>query len=190
MIQYLPLRTSWIALAVSVACGCTSQPQSPEPIRSAPSGTAAPPTALADNSDAREDDLQQLELASLLGSGAISAEHNAGWNNFPRKLTDGDTGTFKTTGGVDPAVLTFTFQQPTTVKSVRLFVSGATQYDWTVKAGSGGEAFGIRGAGPEQWSRIDLPEPLTTQSLVLELTRPGPDHTFSLHEIEVYGPGS
>jgi hypothetical protein len=144
---------------------------------------------IADNPDLPAADLQPLDLASLIGSGAITAGHNAGWNNFPRKLTDGDTGTFKTTNGVDPVVLTFTLQQPMTVKSVRVFLSGATQYDWTVNTGSGGATYSIKGAGPEQWSRIDLPEPVTTQSLVLELRRPGPDHTVSVHEIEVYGPG-
>jgi hypothetical protein len=147
------------------------------------------PTVLADNSDPPGDGLRQLDLASLLGSGAISADHNAGWNNFPRKLTDGDTGTFKTTNGVDPVVLTLAFRQPTTVKSVRLLVSGAMQYDWTVRMGNGGAEFSIKGAVPDTWSRIDLPEPVTSQSLVLELSRPGADHTVSVHEIEVYGPG-
>jgi hypothetical protein len=149
-----------------------------------------PTTVLADHPESPGDDLQQLDLESLLGSGAVSAEHNAGWNNFPRKLTDGDTGTAKTTNGVDPVVLTFTFQRPTTVKAVRVFLSGATQYDWTVDTGNGGAAYGNEGAGPEQWSRIDLPEQVTTQSLVLKLRRPGPDHTVFVHEIEVYGPDS
>lgn len=190
MTHFLRLGAACIAVAVSVECGCSSQPQTPDPVGSAKSGTNAPPTILADNPDSPGDDLQPLHLASLIGSGAITADHNAGWNNFPRKLTDGDTGTFKTTDGVDPVVLTFTSQQPTTVKSVRLFVSGATRYNWTVRTGGNGAAFGINGAGPEQWSRIDLPQSMATQSLVLELTRPGPDHTLSVHEIEVYGPRS
>ena len=183
--------SAFVAVCVVLTSGCNPQPQSSGqgpfggPSDDAP---AMPSTIVGENPGLPADDLLRLDLASLISSGAIKAEHNAGWNNFPRRLTDGDTGTFKTTNGVDPVVLTIAFQQPTKVQAVRLLLSGAPQYDWTVRAGSEGPSFTTRQAGSDKWSRLDLLEPLTTQLLVLELSRPGPDHTLSVHEIEVYGP--
>lgn len=167
------------------ACSAPAEPPSAEAARVS-GGENAPGGGVSDNL-APGDNLQRLDLASLMASGAVDARHNAGWNNFPRKLTDGDTGTFKTTDA-NPAILEFRFQQPTTVRAVRLFVTGAPQFAWTLREGNERLSLTADAAPADRWSLLELPEAATPQALVIEIRSSATDHALNVHEVEFLGP--
>lgn len=172
------------------ACSAPAEPQAAG--ASAASGVEVAdtqPVDIPNNPATPAATFKRLNLGSLIAGGAVDARHNAGWNNFPRKLTDGDTGTFKTTGA-DPVVLEFAFQQPTPVKAVRLFLSGVPQYAWMVRAGNDGLTLTADAAQAEgeDWSLIELPEAATTLRLRVEIRGSGSGQALSVHEVEVLGP--
>jgi hypothetical protein len=169
------------------ACSAPAEPRSAEAAPASGGEIAIAPRGGVSDELAPVDNLQRLDLASLIASGAVDARHNAGWNNFPRKLTDGDTGTFKTTDA-NPAVLEFRFQQPTTVRAVRLFVTGAPQFAWTLREGKEGLSLTADAAPADQWSLLELTEAATPTTLVIEIRGSTTDRALAVHEVEVLGP--
>jgi hypothetical protein len=81
------------------------------------------------------------------------------------------------------------FQQPVRIGAVRVFPSYST-YDWAVRPAPGQPRYLVRAAAEEAWSRIDLPEPLETAEVRLELRRLVRDNFVHLNEVELIAASS
>jgi hypothetical protein len=109
---------------------------------------------------------------------------------FPGRLDalfDGDTSTLSRSEDVNPLILVLRFQAPVTLAAVRVFPSYST-YDWAVRPHPEEPRYLVREAAEEEWSRIDLPRPVETTEVRLELRRLVRDNYVHVNEIELYAP--
>ena len=102
-------------------------------------------------------------------------------------LFDSDTGVPVKTENINPYILSFTFKEPISLKTVRIFPSYSS-YDWVVYTGSSEKEKGlmIRNAPEEDWSRLDLPKAVSTKTVRLEILRTVRDNFVHVNEIEFY----
>jgi hypothetical protein len=127
----------------------------------------------------------RFDLAGARRAGVVDIETNDP-SFSPRldALFDDDTTTLGRTDVANPLVVRFKFDPPVSVAAVKIFPSYST-YDWAVRPHAGGPRYAIREAAAETWSRIDLPEPVVTSELQLELRRLERDDHVHLNEVEL-----
>jgi hypothetical protein len=131
-------------------------------------------------------DLEKIDLAHEQSSGNLTVEANDPL--FPPRvptIIDGDTTSMTRSEGINPLILTLTFREPVSLAAARLYPAGSP-YDWLVEPTPGGPRLMLEGAPDSAWSQLDLPEPVTTTVVQLEILRRERDDYVHLNEIELY----
>lgn len=126
-----------------------------------------------------------LDLPAALAGAALTIAVND--PVFPPRLGhlfDGDTSTLSRTEDVNPLVMVFRFAEPIALVGVRLFPSYST-YDWSVRPAPEEPRYLLRQAAEEEWSRIDLPEPVETREVRLRIRRLQRDDYVHVNEVEL-----
>jgi hypothetical protein len=128
---------------------------------------------------------ERFDLAGGRASGAVLVEVN---DPVLRErldvLFDGATAEPVRSDGVNPLVFRIALDPPVRLVGVRVFPSYST-YDWTVRANPEQPRLLVRGAAEEQWSSIELPEPLVTGEVQIEIARLVRDDFVHVNEIEL-----
>ena len=128
---------------------------------------------------------QRFDLAAGRASGAVLVEVNdPGLQERLEVLFDGDTGEPVRSDGVNPLVFRIALDPPVRLVGVRVYPSYST-YDWTVRANPEQPRLLVRGAAEEQWSRVELPEPVATAEVQIEIARLVRDDFVHVNEIEL-----
>jgi len=131
----------------------------------------------------------RLDLAGARAAGTLQvAANDPGYAPRLDFLFDGDVSSLARSEDINPLVLELSFQQPIALVSVRIFPSYST-YDWAVRAGPDQPRLVVREAAEEQWSRIDLPAPVETTEVRLEIRRLVRDNYVHLNEVELFVAG-
>ena len=129
---------------------------------------------------------QRLDVGALLSANTLRIVSND--EPFDRNLAnlfDRDTDTLAKSEKTNPLLLSLDFDDEITLTSVRLFPSYST-YDWVLVAPKSGARLLLSAAPPAEWTQIDLPKPVETRSVTLELLRLERDDYVHLNEIELY----
>ena len=127
----------------------------------------------------------RLDLAGARASGAALVEVNdPSLRERLDVLFNGDTGEPVRSDGVNPLVFRIALDPPVRLVGVRVFPSYST-YDWTVRANPEQPRLIVRGAAEEQWSRVELPEPVATGEVQIEIARLVRDDFVHVNEIEL-----
>jgi hypothetical protein len=128
---------------------------------------------------------ERLDCAGGRTRGAITVEVNDPiFQERLDALFDGDTTTLARSEGVNPLVFRIVLDPPVRLAAVRVFPSYST-YDWTVRAAPDHPRLLVRAAAEELWSRIDLPEPVATGEVQIEIARLARDDFVHVNEIEL-----
>jgi hypothetical protein len=128
---------------------------------------------------------ERLDLAGGRASGTVLAEVNDPVSQERLDvLFDGNTGEPVRSDGVNPLVFRIVLDPPVRLRAVRVFPSYST-YDWTLRAGPDQPRLLVRGAAEEMWSLIELPEPVLTGEVRIELARLVRDDFVHVNEIEL-----
>ena len=124
-----------------------------------------------------------LDIAGARRSGALRIDVNDPALG-PRldALFDGDTSTLSRTEDVNPLVLRFRFEAPIRLRGARVFPSYST-YDWSLRPHPEQPRRMVQNAAEERWSAIELPEPVETAEVWLELRRLVRDNYVHLNEV-------
>jgi len=130
-----------------------------------------------------EASLKPVDLRHLLATGKVRLQSPRGGGL--ENVFDGDPTSLFRSDNVNPVVLTFTFQEPISLKAVRIFPSYSA-YDWALYPEPNKLGMVIRGAGEEDWSRIDLPKAVKTNTVRVEVLRIVRDNYVHLNEVEFY----
>ena len=134
------------------------------------------------------DSVGRHDLAAARAAGTLQIDVND--PTFPDRLDalfDGDTSTLSRSEDMNPLILVLRFEAPISIATVRVFPSYST-YDWAVRPRPDEPRYMVRGAAEEQWSRIDLPRPVETTEVRLELRRLVRDNYVHVNEVELYAP--
>ncbi|HVR28068.1 MAG TPA: hypothetical protein VMS86_00925 [Thermoanaerobaculia bacterium] len=125
------------------------------------------------------------DLAAARGAGALQIDVNdPSFTTRLDALFDGDTSTLSRSEDVNPLILVLRFETPISLAAVRVFPSYST-YDWAVRPHPDQPRYLVRGAAEEEWSRIDLPRPIETTEVRLELRRLVRDNYVHINEVEL-----
>lgn len=128
---------------------------------------------------------QPLDIRAALLSGALRIDANdPSLSDRLEPLFDGDTRSLARTEDVNPLILVFRLSAPIRLAAVRIFPSYST-YDWAVRPDPLASRLMTRDAPEELWSRIDLPAPIATTQVRLEVRRLLDDNVVLLNEVEL-----
>jgi hypothetical protein len=132
------------------------------------------------------DRLQKVDLAQELSSGSLTVDANDPL--FPPRfpvLVDGDVKSLARSENINPLILTLTFSEPKKLAAARMHPAGSP-YDWLIEPTPGGDRLMVEGAPDSTWSQIDLPSPVETSVVRLEILRRERDDYVHVDEIELY----
>jgi hypothetical protein len=142
-------------------------------------------TLVVEESAAPDQPGNPLAIATLRAAGAVRIDTNDPiFTTRLDAILDGSTGTLSRSEEVNPLILVFHFEPPVRLAAVRIFPSYSTS-DWAVRAQPEQPRFLIREAADEQWSRMDLPEPVETAEVRLEVRRLLRDDYVHVNEVEL-----
>jgi hypothetical protein len=128
---------------------------------------------------------ERLDLAAARAGGTVTVEVNDPiFQERLDALFDGDTSAPARSEDVNPLVIKIALDPPVRLVGVRVFPSYST-YDWTVRAHPEQPRFLVRGAAEELWSGIELPEPVTTAEVQIEIARMARDNYVHVNEVEL-----
>lgn len=158
--------------------------------RRAPAPRSLPALAAATSVSAVETlggDPESIDLAVARSSGHLEIEVNdPSVQARVDALFDGNTESLVRSGAVNPLILTLNLQDLVTLTGVGIYPSYST-YDWVVEPLPGGDRFRVSGAPAKQWSLLELPEPVETSVVRIEVLRLDRDDYVHLNEIALFG---
>lgn len=159
-------------------------PAENEPAKPRP--TIRPGTVVQNNPQMPSAPLKKLNLQQMLLTNQVAAQANEPvfFNRLPM-LFDEITDDANRSEEVNPLILVLRFTAPQKIKTVRTFPSHATHH-WVLYTGEEGQGLMIRDAPQDDWSRIDLPEPVETKYVRIEVLRIERDDYVHLNELEIY----
>jgi hypothetical protein len=159
----------------------TAEPVEPTPDRKTVFEAAVTPP----KSDVAEG-LEKLDLAAARRSGRLVIRVND--PVFPPRLdaiVDGNTTTLSRTEGVNPLVLRLILDPPIRLRAARVFPSYSS-YAWVLEPTPGKDRLLIRETPADEWSAIELEEPVETGEVRLELLRLERDDYVHINELELW----
>jgi hypothetical protein len=183
-------------LCTALACGGGGDealaPQSE--VVTAPEESSSPPPsrrtlANAESAEPGTADLEQLERVDLragLSAGQITIESNDGRvRQTVDVLVDGNVETLAVSDQTNPLELTVTLDRPVRLRAVRVFPIGSS-CDWVLEPLPGEGRRLAQGVPERVWSQIDLPAPVDTSVVRLEVLRLERDDFVHVGEIELF----
>jgi hypothetical protein len=149
-----------------------------------------PPRSLPDTEPLRPGsgaigELVRVDVAALLSSGGVTIEVNdPTFEPHVAKQFDGDTRWPSRSDSINPLVFELEFTAPIRLAAARFFPFGPKSA-WSIEARAG-ERWSLAAVDPGQWSQLDLPEPVETNRVRIELLRVEGDDNVHVSELELY----
>jgi hypothetical protein len=129
--------------------------------------------------------LVRVDVTALLSSGGLTIKVNdPTFEPHVAKQFDGDTRWPSRSDSINPLVFELEFTAPIRLAAARFFPFGPKSA-WSIEARAG-ERWSLTAVDPGQWSQLDLPEPVETKLVRIELLRIEGDDNVHVSELELY----